>query len=509
MDLKFDKMGVDTSLAQDYLDTMLKSGEEFSFGEVKYEFEDIRENLKQFGIKLRESKNLIVQLEYLLRDIPVLDTITQLDLIIQQTNYVSSNATREAFDVTLLPFTIKMANDTPLFLLGNIAKTVLHQKLDNNYCVWLEHEDKSKAICHLFTKLCHDAKLPVSLTNKNKGNSQTLSINNNKGTLGVVSEFSDVDSAVDILLASSIHVPWKLQRIFVQESVYQQFQNALIWKCNLNKQEKSKSTISSSDTLEYNGRLFILDMLGTTELKPGTVVIEAYRTRKELKIMLNQYRPHYLSLWASDIAEINEIAHSVSAHIVWVNNFGDFRGPPKVTEALFHYKNDSIVMNVRELPELRESWLKLNCEARREILCNALDACATADTADKKIVYQIIKKDLQKVDINAPSAFIDVGKDYVCLGINTPSTKIFNRKSDFLTTAFFTSVLKGNAYVLSCKSNSQIADIFRKAGIPIIFSEECDDSTKGSVVYNYDYDNDEVTQSIKVIWTNSGTIFAN
>lgn len=529
MDLHFDKMCVETSLANDYLDEhkelsqLLRTGKQedvtISPGEKKtLDREDIPSTLNALAERLKENTNLIAQLEYLMREISIEDTKAQLDLVIKQLRYVAS-VPNEDDPTPSLTDHIVMKVHSPLLVLGYTAKIFQYQLQ-----YFLNAEDTAAPIGHLFTKLCHSAGLPIVTRLCQSENYLTREYRMPGGSVGVVAEYSDVDSAVDVLLTSSKQVPWRLRHIFVQESVYLQFKDALIWKCNLNKQSEVESADKSSDALEFDGRMFLIDAVPTMDPQSTAVTIEAYRTTKELKTLLHQRRPHYVSLWANDIAAINELTHGIHSPVVWVNSFGDFRGPAKVSEAVYSHTMFGLILpefsipvrkdkDLSQLVELKQSWQKLCFEARRDVLSKALDECVVADPT-RKYTYTHSKQTLHSIDSNTQQgAFVDVGRDYVCLGISAPANELFIINQDFPFNNFLESLLQGNGFFYrEGLDYTKALSILRKAGAPVVCKEQNEVSPGDCKVYLVDFSYgtpNDFTITTRVIWTNAGSIFAN
>lgn len=520
MELTFDEMAVDTTLAQDYLqksEQLLTSNLSLWYdGSVHYESHELDKYiLKDFHVnqtklhnlanKLKENMNLFAQLEYLSGDIPIEDSKAQINIIIEQLKYASyRRSSKVSYNENEPKSALVMYKDSPLLMLGIAAKV-----LTSSEYLWI-HVEKSRAdICILFTQLCHEAGLPVFTmiypgfkSSHMEGRLQNLPV----GAIGIITEHSDVDSAVDMFLTSSNKAPWRLQIILVQESVSQQFKDAMTWKCKENE---------SSNTLEYNGRVFHLDQLGMNNLEESDVYIDTYRTTKELLSLLAEHPSFYLSLWANNIAEINQIIYSVPTPVVWVNNFADFRGPSKVTEAFYPYaklktKQCGFRENVEfdELLKLRKSWLKITIEARREIVCKVLTSCDLAEVSSIASVMNCTN-----------DSFVYVDKDYVCTGISNALDKpiyIENAEEAYENVEFYESIVLGNTYIVSLgvidENWIEIIKKLKAAKVPIAHVRKADviDDSKDFVLYKNDYKMPKQTaRTMRIIWTNSGTTFAN
>ncbi|KAJ8718196.1 hypothetical protein PYW07_006126 [Mythimna separata] len=523
MNLQFSEMSVDTSLAQEYLNknkTLLELCNDYegitkNFHPYVYngkEFikqgplllgtngEGMENTIQKMASGLKQNATLIAQLEYLFRNIPIEVTKAQVDLLIQYLRcYVDSDihAGRSTFhpDESLLMIGSQMQWICKTRTLSCLSKGTA---AISYLLVTLLYDARGAQECCLYFERPRDSP-NVDWLLRTKSPIRGL----DSGTVAVVSDDADVDSAVDKIISVSTKAPWHLRRILVQESVYQQFKDALGWKC---KNKPLNSDVLCADALTYTDRTFLLDPVQLTEENPSVVTVEAYRTTKEVISLLQQDKTRYVSLWTNGIAEINEVTHSTKSPVVWVNNVADFRGPPQVAEAVFSYTYSYTIYPVvkgdsyAKLCELSQSWLKLDLERRRDILCGVLDKYILLHPARKQ--FAEIKNSLLTCTLKS---FVDVGKDYVCIGMSQPLGVLGYTGDTIFSVESFKSILQGNAlYVLSKADEGIDYVVFKQASVPVERGKEAlmDDSE----VIIWQSGLDTIT---RVVWTISGTIFAN
>ncbi|KAJ8717501.1 hypothetical protein PYW08_005900 [Mythimna loreyi] len=534
MDLKFSEMSVDTSLAREYLNknkTLLElcndydgniknfrlyvyDGKEFNkIGSSNVQLSDsderspneqsVGDTILNFMSILKQNATLIAQLEYLFRKIPVEVTNAQVNLLIQyfrcyMDSYIRSGRSNFYPDDSLLRIGSQMQWLCKTRMLNCVSKATA---AISYLLVTLLSEAKGGKKFNLYFDPPRDSPKVDSLL---LTNSPIRGLDS--GTVVVVSDDADVDSAVDKLISVSTKAPWHLRRILVQESVYQQFKYTLNWKCNLKKSANKSLTTDAlcSETLTYDDKTFLLDPVELVEENPSVATVEAYRTTKELISLLQQDKTRYLSLWTNGIAEINEVTHSTKSPVVWVNNIADFRGPAQVSEAVFAYSYLYTFLPVvnsgfAKLCTLSQSWLKLNLESRREILCGVLDKYILLNPARKELTEA--KNALLTCTLKS---FVDVGKDYVCIGMSQPMGVLGITKEIVFSIECLKSVLQGNALCVLSKADEEDYTLFQQAGVPVDRGQ--DSLNDDSEVIDWESGLDTVT---RVIWTNSGTIFAN
>ncbi|CAD0202941.1 unnamed protein product [Chrysodeixis includens] len=521
MDLKFDEMTVKTTLAKDYVQKLEFSKLYANYEELtSYVFDgstylkrlgiqnsrdtekqrkNITEKLNDLASSISRNEELIAGLEYMYRNIPVEDTKTQLNIITKHlTSYAPVLESEEI--VGSYETSIQILSDDPLLIFGNIKRLLF-----SKYITFVATRS-SAYVAHFFTELSYDCGLDVYLEFTNEENLPLrTNIGWDSGTVAVVSEDADVDSAVDKLITSSKLAPWRLKRILVQESVYQQFKDALTWKCNLKgKKDETVSKILCSATLTYDDRTFIIDPVDLVNEYAG-VSVEAYRTTKEMLSMIQQGKTHYLSLWSNGIAEINEVAHRSGSPIVWINNLAEFRGPSQITHAIYTDRFDELKIqncaNTSALLKTLKDWQNTKFEVRKRILCSlhpVIESLVPSEVADN------IRESLLECQMKS---FVDVGDNYVCVGKSSPVGIILVSRDNIFTPRTFKLLLYGNA-ILTLSGHLESKEIrkpYCTRNVPIESITEVNKVTDGngtSVHVSLD-------STFKAIWTNSGTIFAN
>lgn len=525
MELKFSEMSVDTSLAKEYLnknkallelcndyDGTIKQfdcygydGKTFFEKKAVYVQDNVPNIMQIIASSLKKNANLIAQLEYHFRNIPIEVTNAQLNLLIQ---YMNCNVASEIRSCRNYFYP-----DYSLLMFGmQIPSVCIHKYLHST-------SQATAAICHLLVTLLHDAgskncrvffePTQVSPTRCHLPTIAPVK-DVDSGTFAVISDDADVDSAVDKLISVSKQAPWRLRRILVQESVYEQFKDALSWKCNLKTSgdKPQTSDVLCSKTLTYNDRTFLMDPVELVEENPSIVTVEAYRTTKELISLVQQDKTRYLSLWTNVIAEMNEVTHATKSPVVWVNNVADFRGPAQVSEAVFSYTSLHMSPSIVEcdrftkLCTLSQSWLRLAVESRRDILCSVLDKYILLNNANKQLTE--IRNSLLTCTLKS---FVDVGKDYVCIGMSRPLGVTCYNESTIFSVECFKSILQGNALFVNSSQLEEEEDytLLEEAGVPVVLVNS-NEKVGNTPVFLWSLGSDTVT---RVVWTNSGTIFAN
>ncbi|KAH9631728.1 hypothetical protein HF086_014729 [Spodoptera exigua] len=438
MELTFSKMTVDTSLAQEYLkknealselysdyDANVKKNPSRHGGVFKkvlgsYNDDETQNILWRLAANLKEKSELIAQLEYHIRKIPIEDTKTQLNVLIQ---YVKSFVGIKKDVIDNIKSDQHFSIGDPLLNLAQVVYMMVHKQHD--YIILYTTTKEPVAICHLFVTLCHQA--------------------------GVL----------------------------------------------------------CSQALTYEGRTFLIDPVQVVEAQQSFVIVEAYRTAKEVISILQQDEPHYLSLWINGIAQINEFTQNTNAAVVWVNNIGDIRGPPLVARALhpvlqdkyhsttiFNEKNDRIA----KLVKLSQPWSKMDLDSRRDILMNVLQKYMLSDP--QNLDYTHVRKSLLNL---TSESFVQTGKDYTCTGLWKPAGFIALPATEWSLSLAVTLALQGNAlvfYSLETPSKVPNVELLEAAGVPVVHVESCPSKPITPGLRG-------PTRTLQVIWTNSGTIFAN
>ncbi|XP_075977348.1 uncharacterized protein LOC142977356 [Anticarsia gemmatalis] len=511
MELEFDVVTVDTSLAEDYLQksklcevyeavgshNTYFDGENFvnNVEDTEYNMspasrdedsvKDIDLKLIDLADQLKRNIKLFAQLDYLSRKIPLEDTETQVHIIIQQMHHMSQQC-----DITLTGVEVvawrALGAASPLLALGHAARLLLLA----GRC-GLRAARLAAPVCHLFAALCRRAGLNVTVHFVEELD-QPADDEVPAGAVGVVCGLADVESAADALRASSSHVPWKLRRVLVQENVFEQFKRA----------------VARRGPPGVAGRAFYAE--GDGEERTGgeageaeRVPVEAYRSDKEALALLRRLAPHYVSLWAADVARVNLFAHGLAAPVVWVNGYGVFGGPPELSEAIYSGAAPLRPVAVRldagaaaELRALRERWLRLDAAERRARLGAAL-AGAAGEGAGRAARRA-----------RAPGAALQAGARGVALGVEAPSAAVFALERGAAWE--LAAPLLGGAALVAGAPLAAAAAALREAGAPVLSAAA--GGGEPALLRRYERTGAagfDVARTLRVIWTSSETIFAN
>ncbi|XP_028173624.1 uncharacterized protein LOC114362418 [Ostrinia furnacalis] len=474
-----------------------------------YEYLDqLNEKFKRLATEVTKHAETFCQMEYLIRKIPV-NEVRDYDirLIVQNFTCNSSKQTNQFSDFFLNYDYLTMGENTPLAKLGSIMQLMGRGVRD----IEIVCTKNTAAVCSLFKELCHsvgfDNISTVFVESVDELETKKIPMNIlsvTTGCIGVVTEGCDIDSAIDTFLKTTTRYPWKLSRVLVQESVYAGFKKAFSWKASL-KADGADQILAPikhlcANAFQYDDKTFLVDYAGNPEAVGPMVPIEAYRTTKELISLVKKHRVKYLSLWASDIAQANEIAYNAPSSVVWINSYGTFDGPVQASQAIYANMIDDDYLDVLddlpncdEVMDRQEVWAKTPLEDRRRIV---LDLTTGSD-------FQMLRDALQSYE---GDNFVHVDKDRMCVGLTEPLEFV-------LVDASFKSVgvwnfarmlLCGSALILTRCLEAPFHDYLERLArdsqnIPIMYSE-CYFSTPEvrAILHN-----------TKVISTNFGTIFAN
>ncbi|XP_047993578.1 uncharacterized protein LOC125232011 [Leguminivora glycinivorella] len=413
-----------------------------------------------------------------------------------------------------------MDDNTPMMILGFVAQ--IFKACDDPIIL---STPETAVVCHLFTELCREAGWNVRLIlidqlNYLKDNEKNDKVYPNlfnslfPEVTGIITERSDLDSAVDAFLDAEFH-PVPLTRLLVQENVFEEFQNTLDWKCKL-RHDKSEPDMQElvekcSKSFRYGNKLFLIDYAGCY-IRQGSkqvVLVEAFRSVKELLAFIPKYKQLCLSIWASCVSEANEIALNVDVPIIWVNDYCNFTGCDEISKAIYK-RIDSVNVTVKanssivKMLKTQEQWLKKTYTER----CDA--------------VLQVIKsKDLSlgdKIEPELPSwkinNFISINNDTMILGFNVPDKMVLY--NTFGTVAvpspcfdnIIRALINGSAVIIASKpkNEEEIFIEFEAEGIPVAFVDETETNELKDIKVPL---GDSWCFQTKVIWTTYGTIFAN
>ncbi|CAH2089904.1 unnamed protein product [Euphydryas editha] len=391
-DLKFDEKIVDVKMAKEYLkvNTEFHSSCCDDNGIVEYDacnnkifmsscetLQCKRSNLSERDISIKfmnlaesisENIDLFCQLEYLIKKIPTEETRNvEIKLLIQHLIYQSSLEERDETCIS----EIYMYDGIPLSILGCIA-------LSKSPLVTIFATKESAVICSLFVDLCRKVGLQEIVYLVFIPNTYIASMSSAKktyfveefrnGCVGIVTEKGDMDSAIDTFLYATCRSPWNIKRIFVQECVLHQFMRRMEWKTKEPSSDVDERMIRSCTSVRvYEDKVYLFEYAGNVKnISENSIVIEAYRTNKELISLISAIKTLGVSLWSSDISESNEIAFNIKANIIWVNDFGCFDGPPVASQAYYspiiNYHKKPVVLNhgTEEILKKRSTWKKLD-----------------------------------------------------------------------------------------------------------------------------------------------------
>lgn len=486
--------------------------------EVKYQIEFLK-----LADLLEKEGELICQLEFILRDIPMEDVKKfDLELIKQNLIYHSMHQDKAtAFDGVIV-----MSDNSPLASLGWIVYS--------KHPVTVIASMKAAIICSVFVNLCKEAGLEglvnlcivPNIVDIPKGhvlpdNEPVVYLDSigdiNSGCIGIVTAKADIDSAVDVFLSASDQRQWQIRTIFVQESVINHFKNALEWKA-------TKPTIDteiqkvSSNVYQYENKLFVYEFVGDSKKIVNATTIEGYRTVKELITLTKYKKSNCASIWSNDIAESNEIVHNIASTIVWINGYGHI-GNPQTANAFYsiihrHHNRlfNNYLLNSNNIESIKKkmsAWANLDKRARFEIVTGWL--CKLK--SDNFSVYE------NRLVADDSDSSVSVGRQ-ICISMKKPVDFIVIEACDLFSMlknehllkflidgggiVFRGSIPESFTKVVDGVSNTIDIDVLRcieKA----IFMETF---TNCNYDYCYKYENN-LLYTNKVIWSSIGTVFAN
>ncbi|CAG4947994.1 unnamed protein product [Colias eurytheme] len=488
-ELKFDKMVVDVNLAREYIaqqSSEINNVPHYKSHNVskllwnREELNKLQEKFRTLSEIIEENKQLFCQLEYFIRNIPMKE-VDEFDLKLL-VNHLLYDKNCD-LDVQVTGPYLFIDEDTPLANLGWITQ------IYRSYKPIIVTSLKTKYICYLFQQLCSQAGLiGVSLAIFNDkleidSDTNLLKFNNIKeiqnGCLGIITNRSDIDSALAVFLETPMRKPWAICNILVEECAVEKFKKAMSWKTR--NQEKVDAAIVKQCTASYSyeGKLFLFEYVGEKPTDKHVILINAYRTVKDLLGIAEKCVA--VSLWANDVAESNEIAHKLNTNIIWINSFGNFNGPTEASHAYFSIFNEQIYFNTKSTEEIRRvlksEWLQMDVCKRVKLLRKNFD-----------------------VKINLPN-FVHVGKEFVCTGVTLPIGVLYLDRN---ITNVFEMIAFGNGLLVHAKvaQNNKIYNELKNIGAPVEIVKEV--SHEGDVII---YNNP--IYKMKVIWTSYGTIFAN
>lgn len=301
--------------------------------DIEKDFLTKPEMFVELSEEIKKNTDLFCQLDHIVRKTPIDDNKIQLKLIEQQALYRSQINKKNKFDISC----IRLNDDSPLLDLGLVVRD-----LTTNKIVVIQSTKQLAVLSYFFTEVCRKVGFENVLLNLVENNSESPT-EVTSGCVGVITERSDLESAIDVFIASTNSAPWKLNKIWVQECIYEEFKMALTRKCNVaNQNSESSDRTLRADEITIEDKIFSLDSIDPTPKATSDnvqiIAVEAYRTTKELISLIKAEHP-YLSLWGSDISEVNEIAFAVPTPVVWINDYARFFGPPKASQAIYAHLN--------------------------------------------------------------------------------------------------------------------------------------------------------------------------
>ncbi|XP_045452681.1 uncharacterized protein LOC123661785 [Melitaea cinxia] len=445
-----------------------------------------------------ENMNLLCQLDYLVRKTPIEETRdVEIKLLVQNLIYHSSLEERDESDDTDIE--ICMYDDIPLSRLGLIAAL-------SQLPLTITSTKHTAVICSLFVELCHKVGLEdyvylvfVSNADINKYPS-FFTEELRSGCVGIVTEKADIDSAIDTFLYATRRFPWHIETIYVQECVLDQFKKRIEWKTKEPASDVDKMIIKYCSSVRvYEDKMYLFEFVGNIKkISKNSIIIEAYRTNKELISIMSEIKTLGVSLWSSDVAESNEIALNIKANFVWINDFGRFDGPPVASQAyyssVFNYADepDTLVQEIEEILKIRNSWNKLDVIDRNLKVWKATRT-TRADIEGSKL--DIVFKCSNNSTTNIGNKICTVFRIPIILYVKTKSLQDLLKHMNF--------ILQGSAVIVLVEESSESDAIMKycnalqSCGAPVGFTS-MDDGFRNQIRYD-----------TKVIWSSIGTIFAN
>lgn len=291
----------------------------------------------------------------------------------------------------------------------------------------------------------------------------------------------------------------------------------MAWKCNTRPSQVTvEPRVKSlcSEVFSYDQKVFFIDYAGNrddlNEELYLPVMVEAFRTTKELLSMLKEYKPWAVSIWSSDVAEANEIAFGGSSPLVWINDCDSFAGPPKASQVfysclhpdLLHCEGNNDV--VKKALELRRTWCKKSVAVRIEELRSALKKLQPRSKFIEELLFSF-NKSQENISLKDTDKFVEVENGRICVGIEEPAGVVLLDKSCSYNLKMlidvFVYMVRGNAVVYNPKLSTELLNLLReleRSKLPIL--EEQPDS------FPHWY---SIADKTKVVWTNYGTTFAN
>ncbi|XP_041984181.1 uncharacterized protein LOC121736827 [Aricia agestis] len=514
-ELKFDNMEYNTTLAKDFLDqhskfvgfncenhktVTNKIGKEICLGKRKkenFEFnleeeKVTKKKLYKLSQLMERNIELFCQLEYLIRGKQP-DELKAFDLKLIVQNLLFCSSEKYQYPNDGRPDTVSMKNNSPLVTLTMFARSIINADSRMN----IISETESAIICWLFVDLCRQAgfgdQICLIFEEHDVVSDRIechfgIDVKAAQGScIVVVTGKADIDSAVDTLVDAPHRSPWGVRRVLVQENALERFRTALRGKARVCPGEVTPALSQrSTSAVAICDMTFLVEYAG--EDSEEGIIVEAYRTVKELISLLSKQRPYLLSVWCDSTSESNEIAHNVDANVVWVNTYGVFDGPPQACETIL--RTAPLVVHITvsdDFKRARSAWEKFSIFERAARLRDSLHA--------------------HKIDTH--DSFYYASKNFTCARMEKAAGTLFLSESLYTRYAashLLTYMVKGGSIAFSSeimgdKDVSGLYETLKNCGAPV---EEIDSPEGGDLTAYMSLD---YTQ--KVIWTSYGTTFAN
>lgn len=476
-----DKSIVKTDLAEEYLENnKIQEIPKSKPATVSYNLLFIK-----LAKKIAENEELFCQLEFLKRKSPADDVLNNLKLIEQ--NLLHRHQT---FDISKkrLAATVNMYDETPLAPLGLVAQNIIYKR-DTTIVA----TQQASAACYLFTQLCHEVGLgEVSLLLRKEKENIIFETERYFETpwksTGVITGNSDIELAAAAFVTSSSTCFWKLQRILVQESMFEAFKKALATLVKPSNQFEALNR-GSTELVMTDNKMFWINVLeqenavrvlcGEQAASPHIIFVKAYRNVPELLSLLTDYMPKVVSLWTSDIAEANDITHGITSSLVWVNTFGNFDGPPALSQwfytdiSIFHFCAIKVCSVDENIGSLVQPWKSYDMEKRLNLIYQVLEMYRQKDESN----------DILKLQESISQFRIDQSvycyKGSIVIILELPSDMVYYYRRPCQSYEDLKGVIqllvKGDALLVDCAEPVLgLMRALRDAGVPVFWASAGD-----------------------------------
>uniref|UniRef100_A0A1E1W8H7 Aldehyde dehydrogenase domain-containing protein n=2 Tax=Pectinophora gossypiella TaxID=13191 RepID=A0A1E1W8H7_PECGO len=528
-DLKFDKMNIDTKLAEVFLEQntseidIVKSGDNDKItAQMKSYFNKEIKNLptdkklQLFASKMEDNSELFAQLEALLRGVPKQEVIDiDKKLIVQNFKYWSFNNPINSSFLGLRPTNIEISESSPLAKLGSVVCGIKFNINVKVHCC-----DVTAPVCYLFVRLCMESGIDrVNLFHKKEEMTESGEDFRN-GCSAVVTEHSDIDSAIDVFLYSTSKRPWKLNHLFVQESEIERLKINLIAKSQLKGDSIENTNLASKNKIEivaYENKLFAFDFIADADRPEGkqVVIVEAYRTVKELLTLIKKENPFFLSLWTNDISEANEIAYNVILPIVWINDYGIFGGPDRSSQAFYSayfklcYCIDKDLLTNNVVKSL-QNWSTMNTTERVIKMLKVVEVLKAENSPDVESAA-LIEDAITNLESNK---FVDIENGKLWVSFEDFQGCIVFLENDSNLKKVVTSLMYGVGCIRKLEGlestpnkKSRIIKLFQEENIPYMETDKIFKQIIYGVIYSNSNDS-PAHPTGRMIYTSFGAIFA-